>query len=328
LAVNVVGDPFQFMSKRFDRNVDGILLLDKPQGMSSNAALQRARGIYRALKAGHAGSLDPLATGMLPLCFGQATKVCGYLLNSRKTYRVVALLGIKTDSADADGVPIEQRDVPGFDAAHATTVLNFFLGAQQQVPPMYSALKHEGRRLYELARNGETIERAPREIFIEHITLLAHTANTIEFEVRCSKGTYVRSLVEDIAARLGTVGHVTLLRRAQVDPFDVARMVTLDSLEHRSLAELDVLLQPADAALTAMPILSLDATRTTELFHGKPLIGLTDTPAGLLRAYGPDEAGQRFLGIVQADSQGRVLVERLFSPSAVVSVPVVPANSA
>jgi tRNA pseudouridine55 synthase len=302
-------------TKRFDRTVDGILLLDKPQGMSSNTALQRARGFYRALKAGHAGSLDPLATGMLPVCFGQATKVCGYLLNSRKTYRVAALLGIKTDSADADGVVTEQHEVPAFDTAQATAVLKSFLGAQQQVPPMYSALKHEGRRLYELARSGATIERTPRDIFIERIDLLGHAANSIEFEVRCSKGTYVRSLVEDIAARLGTVGHVTLLRRTQVDPFDAARMVALDSLDNRPLAELDALLQPADAALTDMPVLSLDATRTTELFHGKPLIGLAGTAAGLLRAYGPVGGGQRFLGIVQADGQGRVLAERLFAPS-------------
>lgn len=307
-------------TKRFDRAIDGILLLDKPQGMSSNAALQRARGFFRALKAGHAGSLDPLATGMLPICFGQATKVCGYLLNSRKTYQVAALLGIKTDSADADGVTMEQREVPPFDAVQATAVLNSFLGAQQQVPPMYSALKHEGRRLYELARSGETIERAPRDIFIEHIGLLGHSVNTIEFEVRCSKGTYVRSLVEDVAARLGTLGHVTLLRRTQVDPFDAQRMVTLDSLENRSLGELDALLQPADAALTEMPVLSLDLTRTTELFHGKPLTGFAETPAGLFRAYGPaDGAGERFLGIVQADGQGRVVAERLFTPSWVSS---------
>jgi tRNA pseudouridine55 synthase len=305
------------MSKRFDRAVDGILLLDKPQGMSSNAALQRARGIYRALKAGHAGSLDPLATGMLPVCFGQATKVCGYLLNSRKTYRVAALLGIKTDSADADGVPVEQREVPAFDAARATEVLNSFLGAQQQVPPMYSALKHEGRRLYELARSGETIEREPRDIFIERIELIAHSANTLEFEVRCSKGTYVRSLVEDVAARLGTVGHVTLLRRTQVDPFDASRMVTLERLAELPLADLDALLQPADTALHELPEVQLAAAQTIALFHGKPLIGLV-VPAGLCRAYGPvegaGEAGlRRFLGIVRADGLGGVLAERLFA---------------
>ncbi len=297
-------------TKRFDRAVDGILLLDKPQGLSSNAALQRARELYRALKAGHAGSLDPLATGMLPVCFGQATKVCGYLLNSRKTYRVAALLGIKTDSADADGVAIEQREVPAFNVQRATDVLESFLGAQQQVPPMYSALKHEGRRLYELARSGETIERAPRDIFIEHIQLIACSPDTLEFEVRVSKGTYVRSLVEDIAARLGTVGHVTLLRRTQVDPFDATRSVTLDALAGMSLTERDALLQPADSALTGMPILKLDIGQTTALFHGKPLTGLGELAMGLCRAYGPEG---RFLGIVRAGEQGEVVAERLFT---------------
>jgi tRNA pseudouridine55 synthase len=298
-------------AKRFDRAIDGILLLDKPQGVSSNAALQRARGMFRALKAGHAGSLDPLATGMLPLCFGQATKVCGYLLNSRKTYRVAALLGVKTDSADADGVVIEHQAVPAFDTASLNDILQTFLGAQQQVPPMVSALKHEGRRLYELARAGETIERAPRDIVIEQITLLACSADTIEFAVRCSKGTYVRSLVEDIAARLGTVGHVTLLRRTQVDPFDASRMVTLEQLADLPLADLDAYLLPADTALAEMPSLSLDASRTTELFHGKPLTGL-GVAAGLHRAYNPE---QRFLGIVRADDQGIVHAERLFLPA-------------
>ncbi|MGE0115298.1 MAG: tRNA pseudouridine(55) synthase TruB [Steroidobacteraceae bacterium] len=305
------------MSKRFDRAIDGILLLDKPQGMSSNMALQRARALYRALKAGHAGSLDPLATGMLPICFGQATKVCGYLLNSRKTYRVIARLGVKTDSADADGAVMETAPVPTFDAAQATAVLQSFVGAQQQVPPMYSALKHEGRRLYELARSGASIERVPRDIFIEHITLLAHGPDSIEFEVRCSKGTYVRSLVEDVAGRLGTIGHVTLLRRTQVDPFDANRMVTLEMLAEMDMAGRDALLQSADVALTTLPVLPLNALRTTELFHGKPLTGLTEAVAGLWRAYGPDDAGgQRFLGIVRADGQGRVLAERLFSPPA------------
>ena len=307
-------------TKRLDRAVDGILLLDKPQGMSSNTALQRARGLYRAIKAGHAGSLDPLATGMLPICFGQATKVCGYLLNSRKTYRVAALLGIKTDSADADGLPIEQRDVPAFNAAQATAALSSFLGKQRQVPPMYSALKHEGRRLYELARSGETIEREPRDIFIERIELVAHSANTIEFEVRCSKGTYVRSLVEDVAARLGTVGHVTLLRRTQVDPFDAARMVSLEQLAGLSPDDLDALLQPADTALQEMPELLLAAAQTIALFHGKPLAGLA-APAGLYRAYEPGEGAvatgaRRFLGIVRADGLGMVQAERLFTPTA------------
>lgn len=305
------------MTRRFDRKVDGILLLDKPQGMSSNAAMQQARALFRALKAGHAGSLDPLATGMLPICFGQATKVCGYLLNSRKTYRVGAKLGVKTDSADADGVVIEERAVPAFDRVQAQTVLDGFLGAQQQVPPMFSALKHHGRRLYEIARSGESIERAPRDIFIEQLALLDLSATHLEFEVRCSKGTYVRSLVEDIAARLGTVAHVTMLRRTQVDPFDARRMIDLATLESLqgaaapevALSALDKCLLPADEALQTLPFLQLDETQALGLLHGRQLNAMTARP-GLLRAYGPNE---RFLGIVTADETGQVRPERLFS---------------
>lgn len=303
--------------KRFDRNVDGILLLDKPPGMSSNAALQLVRVMYRALKAGHAGSLDPLATGMLPLCFGQATKVCGYLLNSRKSYRVGAKLGIKTDSADADGAVIEECAVPLFERSQAQAVLSSFRGEQQQVPPMYSALKHEGQRLYQLARAGQTIERAAREIFIEHIELLDATATTIEFVVRCSKGTYVRSLVENIAERLGTVAHVTMLRRMQIDPFDSSRMVTLEALaslkgEDPTVvpAALDALLLTADSALRDLPRLQLNAEQAGNLRHGRRLTEVAGSEVGLLRAYDPTE---RFLGIVKANGQGEVAPERLFS---------------
>jgi len=305
------------MSKRFDRVVDGILLLDKPQGVSSNAAMQQARAVFRALKAGHAGSLDPLATGMLPVCFGQATKVCGYLLNSRKTYRVGAKLGIRTDSADADGVVIEERVVPALDRLQVCTVLDSFLGAQQQVPPMFSALKHEGRRLYEIARSGATIEREPRDIFIERIELMELSTTELTFEVRCSKGTYVRSLVEDIASKLGTIAHVTLLRRTQVDPFDASRMVTLDELQalqadaavDAPFAVLNRCLLRADVALSALPILNLDEPHAANLLHGKRLANCAAAP-GLLRAYGPDE---RFLGLVVASEAGEIRPERLFN---------------
>lgn len=311
LALRFMNTP---RAQRFDRAVDGILLLDKPQGMSSNAALQQARVALRALKAGHAGSLDPLATGMLPLCFGQATKVCGYLLESRKSYRVIARLGIRTDSADADGAMIETAAVPTFDEAKVQQVLASFLGPQQQVPPMYSALKHQGQRLYELARRGEVIERAPRDIVIERMELLRFTADEVEFEVRCSKGTYVRSLVEDLAARLGTVGHVTLLRRTQVDPFDASRMVTLEQLDAARAeggpAALDAWLLPADAALAALPALQLDEARATDLSHGRRFGGLEQETPGLKRVYGPQ---QRFLGLVRVDAHGTVIPDRLFT---------------
>ncbi len=297
--------------KRFDRAVDGILLLDKPQGISSNAALQTVRILLRALKAGHAGSLDPLATGMLPLCFGQATKVCNYLLDSRKTYRVIAKLGIKTDSADADGAVIEQQSIPLFDETKLHQVLNSFLGVQQQVPPMYSALKHQGKRLYELARAGETIERAPREIVIEHVQLLSHSSDSIEFQVRCSKGTYIRSLVEDVAARLGTVAHVTQLRRTQVDPFVEQQMIALQSMEQlaqQGFEAVNAVLLPPDSALQSMPELLLDQAQTEHLMHGRSLVGVGG-PAGLTRVY---DVNRRFLGLVKIDSLGKALPERLF----------------
>ena len=295
--------------KRFDRHVDGILLLDKPQAVSSNAALQKVRALFRAIKAGHAGSLDPLATGMLPICFGQATKVCGYLLNSSKTYRVIAQLGIKTDSGDADGVTIEECPIPTLSKLQVEQGLHSFLGPQKQVPPMYSALKHEGQRLYELARRGQTIQREARDIVIEQITLLRLDPAQIEFEVRCSKGTYIRSLVEDIAASLGTLAHVTLLRRLQVDPFDSARMLSLEQLAAMTIDERDDLLQPAETALVSIPRLTLDALQQVQLFHGKVLCGFSGLPSGLWRAYGPLDL---FLGLVRSDGQGQVRAERLF----------------
>ena len=279
--------------------------------MTSNDALQRVRVLLRALKAGHAGSLDPLATGMLPLCFGQATKVCNYLLDSRKTYRVTARLGIKTDSADADGNIIQQADVPALSDIQLQTTLHSFLGEQQQVPPMYSALKHQGQRLYELARAGQTVERAPRKIFIEHINLLCHDQQSIEFEVRCSKGTYIRSLVEDVAVQLGTLAHVTQLRRVQVDPFIENQMISLATLEadaQQGLASLDAVLLPADAALMRLPMIKLDALQTTQLRHGRQLAGV-QLKAGLARAYG--SSGQ-FMGLLNIDLKGAATPERLF----------------
>lgn len=297
--------------KRFDRIVDGIILLDKPQGMSSNAALQQVRVLLRALKAGHAGSLDPLATGMLPLCFGQATKVCNYLLDSRKTYRVTARLGIKTDSADADGNVIEQQEVPVLEESAILQTLQSFLGAQQQVPPMFSALKHQGQRLYELARAGETVERAPRNITIEHIQLLSHDLQHITFEVRCSKGTYIRSLVEDVAGRLGTIAHVTQLRRVQVDPFSESQMITMESLQHRmqqGLQGLDAELLPSDAALTGLPMVTLDEMQTVHLLHGRQF-NVVAVAGGLARAY---SVNGRFLGLIKVDISGRASAERLF----------------
>ena len=192
--------------RRFHRDVDGILLLDKAFGLSSNAALQQVRELFGAKKAGHAGSLDPLATGLLPVCFGQATKVCGRLLDAGKRYRVDVQLGARTESLDCETEIIERAAVPALTDELVDRVLAGFLGEQDQVPPMHSALKHAGQRLYALARRGESVERATRRITIASISRLALSADRLELEVSCSKGTYIRSLAADVAARLGTLG--------------------------------------------------------------------------------------------------------------------------
>ncbi len=307
--------------RRFDREVDGILLLDKPTGLSSNAALQQARRLYRALKAGHAGSLDPLASGLLPVCFGQATKVCGQLLESGKRYRVVARLGEQTDTADADGQVITRMPVPELDPQVMSTVLQGFLGEQSQIPPMYSALKHEGQRLYQLARKGESVERAPRQIHIGQIELLRVASPEIELEVACSKGTYIRTLVEDIAGALGTVGHVTVLRRLKVDAFGDAPLVTFDQLEAAAstgnATALEEFLLPIDHVFMNLPRVTVDEAGEGHLTHGRrtwPAPGSAPVePAAptvtKARAYGPNG---RFVGIVERQPDGALQPCRLF----------------
>lgn len=303
--------------RRFDREVDGILLLDKPTGISSNAALQQARRLFRALKAGHAGSLDPLASGLLPVCFGQATKVCGQLLESAKAYRVVARLGEQTDTADAEGQVIATRPVPPLDRNEVEAVVARFLGDQTQVPPMYSALKHGGKRLYELARRGETVDRAARSIHIGSIEVLRVDLPEVELEVACSKGTYIRTLVEDIARALGTVGHVAVLRRLRVDAFGRPAMVTLAELEAAAAsgdaAALASFLLPIDHVFMHLPRVDVDEAGERDLVHGRrtwPAPG-TSAPAGgrQARAYGP--AGQ-FIGLVEGQPDGGLQPQRLF----------------
>lgn len=303
--------------RRFDREVDGILLLDKPTGISSNAALQQARRLFRALKAGHAGSLDPLASGLLPVCFGQATKVCGQLLESGKAYRVVARLGEQTDTADAEGQVIATQPVPPLDVATVKGVVARFLGDQSQVPPMYSALKHEGRRLYELARRGETVERAARQIHIGAIEVLRADLSGIELEVACSKGTYIRTLVEDIARALGTVGHVTVLRRLGIDAFGTAPMVTFAELEAAvatgDAGALASFLLPIDHVFMNLPRVDVDEAGERHLLHGRrtwPAQGSV-APAGGQhgRAYGPSGG---FIGLVEGQPDGALQPHRLF----------------
>ena len=217
--------------------MDGIVLLDKPQGLTSTQALQRVRRHLQAEKAGHAGTLDPMATGMLPLCFGQATKACGTLLGRRKAYSATVRLGVATDTGDAEGQPVAEVDVPAFDADRLEQALAALRGERLQVPPMYSALKRDGRPLYELARQGIEVEREARPITIESLVVTGQGDRTLDIEVVCSKGTYVRVLAEEIAAGLGTRAHLVALRRLWVEPFEAAAMVTLAEIEATPAAE-------------------------------------------------------------------------------------------
>jgi len=299
--------------RRAARAVDGILLLDKPLGLSSNAALQRARRAYGAAKAGHGGSLDPLATGMLPVCFGQATKTCGSLLGASKTYRATIKLGTATQTADAEGETIATAPVPELMPALVDEVLASFVGVRTQIPPMHSALKVAGRPLYERARRGEVVDRAPRRIEIHSIARIAMGGELLEVELRCSKGTYVRTLAEDLATALGTVGHLAALRRLAVEPFGAARMIALDEVE--SLAERDPqrladCLLPIDAALCDLEAIELGPDQAAALVHGQAL-QVEHAPAGLVRAY--DRSG-RFLGLTDVSASGVVRVRRLFVP--------------
>jgi tRNA pseudouridine55 synthase len=297
------------MAGRFHRAISGILLLDKALGVSSNAALQQVRALFNAAKAGHAGSLDPLASGLLPVCFGQATKVCGRLLNSGKTYRVLVQLGARTESGDGETEVIERAAVPPLDDRAVDAVLAAFVGEQEQVPPMHSALKFEGKRLYELARRGESVEREPRRIVIHRIARVRLDRDQLEFDVYCSKGTYIRTLAADIADRLGTLGYVCGLRRLSLDPFGDLPMYTLDQLAERLPAARDALLLQPDQAFLDLPRVELGVAAVEGLLQGRTVAAPHLAATGELRAY--DGQG-RFLGMVQSVGVERVRPVRLF----------------
>jgi tRNA pseudouridine55 synthase len=298
------------------RDVDGVLLLDKPSGWTSNLALQRVKRLFRARKAGHTGSLDPLASGMLPLCFGEATKISAFLLDADKRYVVTGRLGIKTDTGDADGKVIAEAPVPPLDRAALLRVLGEFHGTIDQIPPMHSALKHEGRRLYELARAGLVVERAPRRIRIHALELIRIEGAEITLDLRCSKGTYVRTLVEDMAERLGTHGHVTALRRLAVGAYGGESMTTIAELE--ALAEegpdaLDARLLPMDSAASQWPAVKLGADSAYYLRNGQPVLVPRAPTAGWVRLYAEDAS---FLGIGHIIEDGRVAPKRLVASRA------------
>jgi tRNA pseudouridine55 synthase len=302
------------LQRRAYREIDGILLLDKPLGLSSNAALQKARALFKAAKAGHAGSLDPLASGLLPVCFGQATKVCGRLLNAGKTYVVGIQLGARTESLDCETQIVERAPVPPLDEASADAALAGLVGPQEQVPPMHSALKHQGKRLYEFARRGESVERAARPIVIHRLQRVALTADRLDVEVYCSKGTYIRTLAADIAARLGTLGYVASLRRLSIEPFERQPMHTFEALDARAAQDagvLDSVLLPVDTAFADLPLTQLDARAEAALLLGQAVVPAAPAASGLSRAY---DAERRFLALVEAQADGRVRPVRLFVP--------------
>jgi tRNA pseudouridine55 synthase len=292
--------------------VDGLLLLNKPAGLTSNQALQRVKRLLNARKAGHTGSLDPAATGMLPLCFGEATKVCAFLLDADKTYRVTAKLGTATDTGDATGSVIASADVPQMTAEEWDAVLQGFRGDSLQVPPMYSALKKDGKRLYELARKGETVEREPRPIRIDSIELLEVAGKRLVFRVACSKGTYVRSLVEDIARAAGTVAHTARLHRETVADFQAEEMVDLSTVEASAAEGASLLLEqllPPDRALMGLPEVCLDGALAERFCGGQPVTAGKPVPAGLVRVYGEEH---EFLGVGEMSGDGRIAPRRVF----------------
>lgn len=297
--------------KRHADPVDGLLLLNKPSGITSNRALQVVRRLLNARKAGHTGSLDPAATGMLPLCFGEATKVCAYLLNADKSYRVTAKLGSMTDTGDGDGKETGTAVVPEMDAEAWNEILQGFCGESTQIPPMYSALKKDGKRLYELARKGETVEREPRPIRIDEISLLELAGTRLVFRVACSKGTYIRVLVEDIAQKAGTLAYTARLHRESVGDFEGASMLdmaTVEALAEQGLEALRAKLLPADVALADMPAVSVDAD-DAERFCGGQVVTAEAGQAGLARVYAADK---RFLGVGELSGDGQLAPRRVF----------------
>jgi tRNA pseudouridine55 synthase len=288
---------------------NGILLLDKPIGMSSNAALQRVRRMLAADKAGHVGSLDPLATGMLPICLGEATKIAGEIVGGRKRYGFTIGLGARTTTADREGVVIERTAVPALTAPAIEAALRRFHGRQKQVPPMFSAIKRAGRPLYQLARAGVEVERAPREIEIAELQLLGFDAESIRLETLCSKGTYVRSLAEDISRALGTCGHVTELRRIHVEPFEGEPMETLESIDAALSAGRSPRILAADQALPHLPVVQVDAGGAVRIGHGQSIAAPVEVRAGRVRLYDPQG---HFLGLGESDGAGCVRPRRLF----------------
>jgi tRNA pseudouridine55 synthase len=297
------------MSKRKSgRNVHGILLLDKRLGVSSNKALQEVRRLFDANKAGHTGSLDPLATGLLPLCFGEATKVSALMLDDDKRYQTLVQLGVMTDTGDAEGQVLETRPVPELTVDAINACLKKFTGEIDQVPPMYSALKHNGKKLYELARAGETVDRKARRITIYDLQLLDFSKDQLRLDVRCSKGTYIRSLAEDIGHELGCGGTVKELRRLEAGRFSIENAKTLEQLAEMDEQELRQCLIDVDKPLEFMPAVQLSESEAIRIKQGQAL-KIKEVLPGMVRMYHT----KVFLGLGEMLLDGKLAPKKLFN---------------
>jgi tRNA pseudouridine55 synthase len=292
-----------------------VLLADKPRGASSNGFLQSLRRLYRAEKGGHGGTLDPMATGLMVVCFGEATKFSSWLLESTKRYEGEITLGERTDSGDAEGRVIESAAVPA-DQPELTTLAASFIGPREQRPPMYSALKHEGRPLYDYARQGLTVDKPARRIVIQQLMLERIAPARLRFDVLCSTGTYVRVLAEELAATLGTVGHLSALRRTASGPFGIGEAATLESLEALDEPQRLARLLGADRLPYALAAFDLPASEAMQLMQGRAVRSGAPRPAGRYRAYGPDG---RFLGVVEVDAGGVIRAQRLMNTASVAT---------
>ncbi|MGM0412348.1 MAG: tRNA pseudouridine(55) synthase TruB [Pseudomonadota bacterium] len=300
-------------SRKKGRDITGIVVLDKPKGYGSNQALQEVRRLFDARKAGHTGNLDPMATGVLPICLGEATKVSAFLLDADKGYRGTIRLGSRTDTGDAEGEVVETGPVPTLDRAAVEAVLARFTGPIEQIPPMYSAVKQGGQPLYKLAREGAEVERKPRSITIHGLTLTALEEGRLDIEVHCTKGTYIRTLAEDIAAELGTVGHLEALQRTRAGPFHLEQAVTLESLREtaeQGLEALDARLLPAETGLEEWPEIRLSATSARYVRQGQAVMVPNAPVDGWVRLFEGDAA---FLGIGCVLDDGRVAPKRLLN---------------
>jgi tRNA pseudouridine55 synthase len=294
--------------RRKGREIHGVILLDKPAGFSSSQAVQKVRWLFKARKAGHTGALDPFATGMLPICLGEASKTAGFMLDASKTYLAGAVLGKATSTGDIEGEVQLETEVPALDEQRIDAVFRAFHGVIEQVPPMYSALKHEGQRLYKLARAGVEVPREARSVRIHSLERVSWESPLLQFRVRCSKGTYIRTLAEDIAVQLGTCAHLQSLRRLAVEPFREQDMVSLEQLDRLAESErLDTCLLPVDAGLANWPLITVDEALSQRFCHGNP-VPVDSGQTGLVRVYGPEN---RLLGLGEITPENHLQPKRL-----------------